>query len=1575
MTDSSKVTTLSLQLAVISLPRKILDHTQMKNLLLTLPLLTGSLLANDIDNLVSYWSFEGDTNDTAAAGSSTDNGSWIGTADYTLSQSGFGQAIETKGNTWVSVPDSADIRGTSNNISISSWFRVVTFDTNWQALIAKGENSNWRIARRAGTNELAYAGGAGDISGGSVNNGSWHHVVGVSEAGVGTRLYIDGVLVETGSAPNINDSGSAMLIGANPGASNRGWKGLIDDVGIFNKALNQHEVAAIHFLGDNSAYEFTLDQINDLIKLAADPVGDTLTVGDFTWTSVASNPNDGRVFVQLENAGGGVAGSSGPTIFSFDADNEIVPPGTPVTVSWEIDAAASNLIILAPGVGNVKPITVNNMGTYTFTDGFTEDTLISINAIGTGTNSREIPITVTNQPIIKSFTATPSVASPGDSVTIAWETLNTTSVSLDGSPVATSGSIIAVVNSTTHFTLTTINANGTTTEVITIPVIIPGEPIISEFLAVNDGVLLDEDNDASDWIQISNPTDINAVINGEYYLTDDKNNLQKWQIPSQTLTPGSSNRYFASNKLGTLEPHINFSLSSEGEYLALVKVSGGTTTILSEFDHYPEQFTDISYGVLSDLATYVYYETPTPNDVNIGDTFEDYVRDTRFSIGRGIYPTAQTVEITSNTPDAVIYYTTDGSEPSTSNGTIYSGPLTLSETTVIRAIGTKANYISTNIDTHSYIFPADVVNQPTNPPGWPTGSVNGQVMDYHMDPGSAVSSSTQGIIDALNAIPTWSIVTDQDHLTAASDGIYVRPGNRGIAWERPASIEMILPPGYVSPDGHEEGFQAEAGIRIRGGASRSTNNPKHAFRIFFRREYGQRSLRFPLFGNEGTDEYKGIDLRTAQNYSWSFKGSGRLTSNNDNSSKNTFMREVFARDTQRDLGELHTRSRYIHLYLNGIYWGLFMTQERAEAEFGASYLGGNDDDYDTVKSAGSSGGYQTEMTDGNNGDWNTGYEIAKLVENASATSNGSYFQLQGLDNSGVRNPALPAYIDVDNLIHYMLTVFYNGSFDAPLSTFINASNNWFGVRNRTTDEFGWKFFAHDMEHSLGSYFTSRQDRTGPFTFANREFSRSNPQYIHQFLMTNNEYRLRFADLTHKHFFNGGVFDDPSVIARFEEREATVNLVIDAEAARWGDSKNPSNPLDRTEWALAVNQLKGWTSGRNDEVLTQLIIDDLYPSTDAPVFSQHGGQISPGFMLMMNNANGDGTIYYTTDGSDPRNIGGNINPSATSGTAVTLNTSSEVKARVRINSSTWSALTSAEFLTAGPPAANQLVISEINYHPDDLTAAEEAAGITDEEEFEFIEIHNTSTDAIDLTNVSLGNEVIYNFSDIIEPGDRVLAPGARIIVVENSAAFTIRYPGVAHVGPWSGGLSNNNATIDLLLNGNTVLYSVSYNDDNGWPESADGGGPSLVLTNGATPNDPASWRLSATNRGNPGTSDSEPFTGVANNDDNGNGIVNLIEGVLCDGAGNYISPSVTVQSFDDGAGAKDYLHLNLRRYLPVDNATVVVEHSGALLGWDSTGILLLSSTPAGDGSVLETYRYTGPIADDQQHFMRVKVIQD
>ena len=159
--------------------------------------------------------------------------------------------------------------------------------------------------------------------------------------------------------------------------------------------------------------------------------------------------------------------------------------------------------------------------------------------------------------------------------------------------------------------------------------------------------------------------------------------------------------------------------------------------------------------------------------------------------------------------------------------------------------------------------------------------------------------------NSLKAISSISIVTDQANLTNPATGIIVNPGGRGFAWERAASLEMINPPDALHPNGTSE-FHVGCGIRVRGGYSRSTDNPKHGFHVYFRGDYGDTKLNYPLFGRFGTDTFDQIDLRTAENYSWSFGGDGN----------NTFLREEASRQVQNDMGQLGSHVRYVHCYVD-----------------------------------------------------------------------------------------------------------------------------------------------------------------------------------------------------------------------------------------------------------------------------------------------------------------------------------------------------------------------------------------------------------------------------------------------------------------------------------------------------------------------------------------------------------------------------------------------------------------------------------------------------------------------------------
>lgn len=620
-----------------------------------------------------------------------------------------------------------------------------------------------------------------------------------------------------------------------------------------------------------------------------------------------------------------------------------------------------------------------------------------------------------------------------------------------------------------------------------------------------------------------------------------------------------------------------------------------------------------------------YLDSATPGSFN-GSTFSGFVLDTVFSVDRGFYDDPFQVEITTSTPGATIRWTTDGSDPTASRGTVYTGPIDISQTTVLRAAAFKTDLVPTNIDTQTYLFLDDVIKQSPNgqvPSGWPRSGVNGQELNYGMDPEIVGSRhSEQEVIDSLKAIPTISMVTPLANLFNGQTGIYVNAGGSGRSWERPASFELLNPDASL-------GFQIDGGVRVRGGFSRSDGNPKHAFRLFFRREYGEGKLRFPLFEDEGTDEFDNIDLRTSQNYSWSFQ----------NDSRNNFLRDVWSRDIQREMGQPSTRSRFYHLYINGVYWGLFQTQERAEASFAEAYFGGDKEDYDVITKYGGT-------TDGNRDAFNRLYDAGQ----AGFASNANYYKAQGLNPDRTPNPAFERLLDVDNVIDYMIITYYSGDRDGPGSRYTGPNpNNFFSIYNRKNPD-GFKTFEHDSEHSLG---TGDNNMISPFT---RSTTRAhfNPHTLHEQLTANADYLQRFNDRVQKHLFNGGALDATVAAARLDARAKEIETAIIAESARWGDSKR-SRPFTDADWRGARDSTRNWILNRTPTLVSQLRAQRWYPDVDAPTFTPPGGSISSAESVFFKGSQGQ--IWFTSDGEDPRAPGGSVAPSASraqpSGTVSTV----------------------------------------------------------------------------------------------------------------------------------------------------------------------------------------------------------------------------------------------------------------------------------------------------------------------------------
>ncbi|MFC1633767.1 FN3 associated domain-containing protein [Planctomycetota bacterium] len=644
----------------------------------------------------------------------------------------------------------------------------------------------------------------------------------------------------------------------------------------------------------------------------------------------------------------------------------------------------------------------------------------------------------------------------------------------------------------------------------------------------------------------------------------------------------------------------------------------------------PELRAESSRNVDPDWSQGDYLSPPTAGRFNRGEE-ANTVQNVEFSIERGFYDTAFQLTLSTPTPGAQIRYTLDGSTPKATIGIVYSDPLTIYGTTVIRAGAFKSDYLDSSVSTKTYIFIRDVIRQSPNGrapgSGWPTGSVNGQVINYGMDPDIVNNPRWAGLIeDALLDIPTISLVTDLANLFDRSTGIYVNARRDGRDWERRTSVELIHPDGTT-------GFGLDAGLRIRGAFSRSGNNPKHAFRLFFRSEYGAGKLRYPLFGGEGDDEFDKIDLRTSQNNSWSFQGS----------SQNTLIRDVFSRDVQRDMGQPYTRSRYYHLYLNGHYWGLYQTQERADADFAESYLGGDKEEYDVIKND-SSGSRALHATDGTIDAYRRLYDVAV----AGFASDGAYFGVQGFRREGMPDPTGDRLLDPENLMDYMICTYYTGDPDAPVSCWAHFSNNVFAIYNHVQPQ-GFTWYRHDAEHSLGANGGINEGRllTDPTDRSiGQQWRNFNPAWLHLRLTAHPEYLMQFADRVNAYFWNGGLLTAAPNIERWMARANQINLAIIAESARWGDAQRHP-PRTRGDWEDQNNYMVNtFFPGRTQIVIDQMRSMNMFPDLALVSFNQHGGEVIPGFELLMSQSNGTpGTIYYTLDESDPRLWGGEVNPDA------------------------------------------------------------------------------------------------------------------------------------------------------------------------------------------------------------------------------------------------------------------------------------------------------------------------------------------
>ena len=470
---------------------------------------------------------------------------------------------------------------------------------------------------------------------------------------------------------------------------------------------------------------------------------------------------------------------------------------------------------------------------------------------------------------------------------------------------------------------------------------------------------------ASDWVELHNSTG-SAVSLAGYGLSNNPKNPAKWVFPDISIEPGEYLLLYATGSADKAQKKnlkLNFCISSTGEALFFFDPNGKLIDKLSAGRMKSGQ----SYG-RDGSDNRFYYAEPTPGAQN-GKGYEGITQLPAFSVTPGIYDNAVTVAITAGEGET-IRYTTDCTTPNASSE-VYSGELSISKNSVIRAAAFRDGYLSGDVATATYLFRSDGVN---------------------------------------HALPVVTLVTAPDNLWNSKTGIYATgdkfdPDAASYAdtlksatyyqakfateeqvdtiWEKPAAFSLF-------DDNGKQVFTQNVGIRIAGSFGRG--RAQKGFNVIARKEYGKGSMEYPFFENRPYTEYKAVVLRAG--------------AQDQNRSK---IRDELASGLLEgtDINILYQAYRPTVLYLNGEYWGVYFMKEKRNRFFVAQH----ENTENNVDLAIGKGFKQRSY--GDNSDWVSLYEYATTHDLSSAEA----------------YAYVAERMDVDSFRDYMIAEIYNGNTD------------------------------------------------------------------------------------------------------------------------------------------------------------------------------------------------------------------------------------------------------------------------------------------------------------------------------------------------------------------------------------------------------------------------------------------------------------------------------------------------------------------------------------------------------------------
>ena len=545
---------------------------------------------------------------------------------------------------------------------------------------------------------------------------------------------------------------------------------------------------------------------------------------------------------------------------------------------------------------------------------------------------------------------------------------------------------------------------------------------INEVMSSNGQTISDEDGDFEDWVEIHNFGDTPVNLNG-FGLSDDYENPYRWVFPDTTIEPNGYLLVWASNKnrrIPGAELHTNFAISSAGEEIILTSLQGER---LDEFPPIPI-LRDVSAGRFPDgTGDWFFFPEPTPGAPNTTEPERMTVAPPEFSHASGFYSRSFYLELTHEHPQAIIYYTLDGSTPDTTSK-LYTDPIHIFDRH--RADNSFAN-IPTNFLEGSRAWTKPPVVKKATPVravAYRNGALSKTVVtqNYLVETGN----------DRPYSLPIVFLTTDGKNLFDFEKGIYV-PGRhaeetegllgnydlRGDEWEKEASLEIFDEAG-------QSVLAQDIGIRIHGGFTRRF--PQKSFRLYARGAYGQTRFNAKIFPDLPYVEYNRLLLRNSGN-DWG----------------NTMFRDAAAQNLVRHLDFDTQAYRPTILFLNGEYWGIHNFRERYDRHYLERVYGVDPDNVDIL----------TDVGVIKEGDDLHFRELLGFLSNSDMASDDAY------DQAATR-------MDINNFLDYYAAQIYFANNDWPG----NNIDYWrlrvpFDPHAPKGHDGRWRWLMFDVDRSLG----------------------------------------------------------------------------------------------------------------------------------------------------------------------------------------------------------------------------------------------------------------------------------------------------------------------------------------------------------------------------------------------------------------------------------------------------------------------------------------------------------------------------